>query len=227
MSDAIDVREPADAFVDKWRMRWPEWALAQVFVPHAQRDTWVAWFALVDELVDAAWAHADPRPGEAKLGWWMQELHGWSTGARRHPLGRALPLGHPAWAMLAGALPPLGATRTLGNAATLQAALEPLARALADVEALLGDGARGGQGADAWMRWLTARRLAASLDAAAFVASSPIPAAWPAEQGGKRAPALWRALLRARAARGDAGRPLPPWRALLVAWRAARNAAVH
>ena len=78
------------AFLAKWRARWPEWAVAEVFVPAAQRERAQAWFALRDELGDAAWGGQDPLPGDAKLGWWAEELDGWSRGARRHPLGLAL-----------------------------------------------------------------------------------------------------------------------------------------
>ena len=63
--------ESLDSFLDKWRTRWPEWAVAQAFVPPAQRDIALAWAALQQELTDAAWGGSDPRPGEAKLAWWM------------------------------------------------------------------------------------------------------------------------------------------------------------
>ena len=49
--------------------RWPEWHVAEVFVPRrAARTGASAWFALRQELTDAAWGGSDPRPGEAKLG---------------------------------------------------------------------------------------------------------------------------------------------------------------
>lgn len=77
-------------FAGKWRARWPEWSVAEVFVPRAQRGVAVAWAALQQELTDAAWGGTDALPGEAKLGWWMEELQGWRQGRRRHPLGLAL-----------------------------------------------------------------------------------------------------------------------------------------
>ena len=37
-------------FLDKWRGQWPEWAMAEAFVPEAHRERAQAWFALRDEL---------------------------------------------------------------------------------------------------------------------------------------------------------------------------------
>ena len=31
-------REALQASLDKWRARWPEWAMAEVFVPAPQRE---------------------------------------------------------------------------------------------------------------------------------------------------------------------------------------------
>ena len=103
--------EGAGAFVAKWRERWPEWSVAEAFVPAHQRAIAAAWFALLQELTDAAWAGENPRPGEAKLGWWMEELHGWTQGRRRHPLGQALQSLAAPWADLGAGLPALLAAR--------------------------------------------------------------------------------------------------------------------
>lgn len=100
-----------DSFIDKWLARWPEWAVAQVFVPQAQRRTLLAWAALQQELGDAAWGGADARPGEAKLGWWQEELRGWSRGLRRHPLGAMLQAQPGDWLALASVLPALRDSR--------------------------------------------------------------------------------------------------------------------
>src|SRR3546814_8669231 len=101
----------ADEFTAKWRTRWPEWSIGVVFLPDAQRETAFAWFALVQELTDAAWSGADATPGLAKLAWWNEELQGWAKGARRHPLGAVLqPLSAP-WTPLAASLLSLQASR--------------------------------------------------------------------------------------------------------------------
>ena len=102
MSD-IDALQ---GFLGKWRARWPEWAIAETFIPEAQREVAQAWLALREEISEAAWGGQDPRPGDAKLGWWTEELMGWSRGARRHPLGQVLQKRAAPWAELASALQP-------------------------------------------------------------------------------------------------------------------------
>jgi len=100
MSDTDDI----DDFLGRWRERWPEWRIARVFVPEAQQVDVDAWFALIQEWTEAAWAGADPTPGFAKLGWWQDELLGWAKGARRHPLGRVLQRRPAPWSDLAAHL---------------------------------------------------------------------------------------------------------------------------
>ena len=104
MSDSASL----DSFVDKWRQRWPEWGLASVFVPAAQRGRLSAWLALLQELREAAWGGGDPTPGLAKLAWWQEELRGWEKGARRHPLGAVLQPRQAPWRALGLALPVMG-----------------------------------------------------------------------------------------------------------------------
>lgn len=101
---------PAD-FIAKWRGCWPEWSVAEAFVPEPQRMAAAAWFALRHELTEAAWGFEDPRPGEAKLEWWMEELRGWTRGLRRHPLGTMLQKQPVPWILLADAIPSLRASR--------------------------------------------------------------------------------------------------------------------
>ena len=61
----MEGREDLDSFLGKWRQRWPEWRVAEAFVPSASRDTTLAWMSLRQELAEAAWAGVYPRPGEA------------------------------------------------------------------------------------------------------------------------------------------------------------------
>lgn len=127
-----------DTFIDKWLARWPEWAVAQVFVPQAQRRTLLAWAALQQELTDAAWGGDDPRPGEAKLGWWQEELQGWSRGLRRHPLGTVLQAGSGDWLSLANVLPALRESRERPvDAVEALAQIEVVARAFAWIDVAL------------------------------------------------------------------------------------------
>lgn len=141
MSDLSDIDTALDEFLGKWRGRWPEWRIAQAFVPESQRGSVEAWFALLQEWTDASWAGDDPTPGFAKLTWWQEELLGWSKGVRRHPLGIVLQKQPAPWAALATALPALHAVREPLRAwaapRTLVASLQPLAVVIADCERAL------------------------------------------------------------------------------------------
>jgi hypothetical protein len=135
------VGDDLEDFLGKWRGRWPEWRIGQVFVAEAQRGTAEAWFALLQEWTDAAWAGDDPTPGFAKLAWWQEELTGWAKGVRRHPLGRVLQKQTAPWATLATTLPSLQAVREPLRAwaapHSLMTPLQPLAAVIADTERAL------------------------------------------------------------------------------------------
>ncbi len=215
----MSERAAFDAFIAKWRGRWPEWAVAEVFVPPEQRDAATAWFALLQELTDAAWRGDDPAPGMAKLAWWQEELRGWAKGARRHPLGLVLqPLPAP-WQALADALPVLR-DRDLPHRGVqaLRAAMRPLGAAMADVESALFGGAGD---ADPLSLWLATAHAGVSFDAEG--------GANPARGGMRNTSRVRRladALLRQRLegdATADTARLPSRWRTLLIAWRAARN----
>ena len=234
------------SFLDKWRARWPEWSVASVFVPAPQRELAAAWFALRNELADAAWAGQDPRPGEAKLAWWAEELHGWSAGRRRHPLGQALQRQSAPWASLSASLPSLLASRErAADAHEAFAMLEPYAEAVAGVAAALFSGATTPAPPRSAVIGLLAERVLAGGDATAplqvlarLQLDNPPQAAarawgrellqhWPAPHEGA-APgrvhaAMVRERLRAFIAGADPARPRPDWRTLLTAWRAARG----
>jgi len=229
-----DSARDAAHFIDKWRARWPEWTVAEVFVPAAQRGTALAWAALQQELLDAAWRGEDPRPGEAKLAWWQEELDGWSVGRRRHPLAPGLQRLSADWAALGAALPTLAAARERPrNLADALAALQPITGAAAAVESVVLEGR-----ADASVLahcWLGARLIdqgdqAVALDA---LAAAPNTASryWagtllehsPAQTGHSVLRRLWAGLLRARLAWRAPSVPPHALGTLLRAWRAARN----
>ncbi len=231
MSDGSAVDADLDDFLGKWRGRWPEWRIAQVFVAESQRAIAEAWFALLQEWTDAAWAGDDPTPGSAKLIWWQEELLGWSKGVRRHPLGRVLQKQPASWATLATALPALQAVREPLRAGaesqTLHASLQPLAAAIADGE-----------------RALFAPEIAPVADAFALLAAHALwhrdesaeatriadwaheLAATPSLRAGSRPRRIHDALSRGRlqrvAARGEVT-ALSPMTALWRSWRAARG----
>ena len=226
-------------FVAKWRARWPEWSIAQVFVPVAQREVVATWFALLQELTDAAWGGSDPTPGLAKLAWWQEELRGWAKGARRHPLGDSLQRLPAPWSALGASLMALQQSRERPDDA--EAAIRitrPFAAAVAECEAAL-FGVPADASALVGTTLLAERlladpqaavplRIAANADAATGSAGAwaiELQSAWPL--AATRPRRLQAALLRARlSAFADSGRnePLAPWRTLIVAWRAARKA---
>ena len=223
---SADVRDGAAAFVDKWRARWPEWALAMVFVPTADRARVESWFALLQELTDAAWGGGDPTPGLAKLAWWQEELSGWSRGARRHPLGAALQPCAAPWRELGLALPALRALRgdpvadpAAGNetaGAPAMSAGHAFAAAVAACERAL----FGGRAVDA----AAVAAVAATLDAERRLPQRGHSAdgTGAAARPGSRPRAIHGALLQVRLRAG--GRAVHPLRALFAAWRGARSA---
>jgi len=225
-------RDALQGFVDKWRARWPEWAIAEAFVPVDQRERARAWFTLRDELCDAAWGGAEALPGEAKLGWWAEELDGWSRGARRHPLGMALQRQPAPWSNLAACLPALRASRD--RPASLEAAifaLEPYAEALAGVSQHLFASAAPAPARNVIMSLLGERALRhpdhatplGDLDVRGW--SARLLADWPTPGGGTRPGRIHAAIVRARLQRLAIGRPGPAGRlaTLSGAWRAARG----
>lgn len=232
-----------DTFTDKWRARWPEWRVAEVFVPRDERERMLAWFALRQELTDAAWGGSDSQPGEAKLAWWAEELDGWAQGRRRHPLGQVLQCQPVHWGMLVACLPALHASRA-SSQDTAQAinVLEPFAEGLAGVAATLyrcdtPAPARSvvvgllaerllTHGSGAVPRYIQAEPDAAGPDAAARAWANELLQSWPRAHDGARAGRIHAALLRVRLQAFAAGKlasvPVSYWRALHTAWRAAR-----
>lgn len=240
----LDTGQPASAFVDKWRQRWPEWRIAEVFVAPPQRELTLAWFALRQELLDAAWAGSDPRPGEAKLAWWAEELDGWSRGRRRHPLGITLQRHAAPWSQLAMAAASLPATRdAASNTDAAVSALTPFARATTGVDAVIFAVAQPALPTDI-VPGLLAEKVFLLGDAAAPLHMRARLGAAPAEHAlarawatdllredqrpaGSRPTRMLAALERQRLQRFAQGAPLlqpvPRWASLWAAWRAARD----
>lgn len=146
------------SFLEKWRARWPEWSVAEIFIAPERRDIAEAWFALLQEFDDVLNISGDPLPADAKLAWWGEELRGWSAQRSRHPLGRRLEPVRAPWASLADALPMLAAAReTPAGSDEAFAALAPYGVAVAAVEAdVLGRAPE----ADAVLAHVLAARLA-------------------------------------------------------------------
>ncbi len=224
-------REALQGFIEKWQAQWPEWTVAEVFVPAAHRDRAHAWFALRDELADAAWGGEDPRPGEAKLGWWAEELDGWTRGARRHPLGLALQSASASWSNLAACLPALRASRErpIDMPAALFA-LEPYAEALAGVAQQLFDADVPAPARNVVVSLLAERLLRhpdhatplGDIDSRGW--ADALLRQWPAPGEGTRPGRIHAAIVRGRLQRFAVGKPPVTARlsTLAKAWRAAR-----
>ena len=217
----------ADSFIDKWLQRWPEWSVAEAFVPASQRRTATAWFALLQELTEAAWGGSDPTPGLAKLAWWHEELEGWGKGARRHPLGMELQRLPVPWMRLGRELNVLPATRGQAAQPALDA-LEPLAAAVSACEQALFAGQPAAEDGQAVATAATGAALfgaralltAGKEDAGWLLAHWQRPVAGPLPR--RLCSALMRGRLDAMAA-GKAAEPMSGWRVLAMSWRASRG----
>ncbi|MDQ3038306.1 MAG: phytoene/squalene synthase family protein [Pseudomonadota bacterium] len=220
-----------EGFTGKWRASWPEWAVAEAFVPTEQREVAHAWFSLRDELSEAAWGGADPRPGDAKLAWWVEELDGWSRGARRHPLGLVLQAKPVSWRNLAACLPALRASRERPkDLETALFSLEPYAEALAGVAQGLFAAQTPAPSRSVVISLLAERLLRhpdqstplGDLDACGW--ATTLLQQWPPPGQGSCPGRIHAALVRGRLQRFAEGKPpmLPPLSVLADAWRAAR-----
>ena len=218
-----DNREPPESFIAKFHERWPEWGVAIAFIAPAEREALEAWLALLQEFADAAWGGSQAAPGLAKLAWWQDELLGWSRGARRHPLAQRLRAQSVDWAALGHALNVLPATRE-GAPETLGHTLAPLAEALAQGEARLAGEPVGAEDATLLLAVLLGERALRHGDADE---ARRVLASWPRARGaGSRGRRIQAELLRRRLlalAGGRAPQSLAAWRALPMAWRAARG----
>ncbi|TQU39675.1 phytoene/squalene synthase family protein [Xanthomonas perforans] len=218
-----------DSFLDKWATRWPEWSVAEPFVPEPQRRLAVAWFALLQEWEDIMNIAGDPLPADAKLAWWQQELRDWSSQRSRHPLGRVLEPVRAPWSQLADTLPAMQAARVQPQ--SLQHALGALrtfAEAVIAVEAVLFARARPGDASAVAVQWLDARqRVAGGGAAPGGVATSAwrtqLLQAGPGKVALARPHRVWSRLARLRLQRELAGKPAypPPMQQLWHSWRAA------
>jgi len=240
----MNAPDAATSFIVKWRERWPEWGVAEAFVAPGDRELAVAWFALRQELTDAAWGGSDARPGEAKLSWWADELQGWSEGRRRHPLGQLLQRQAAPWDLLANCLPALLASRDRAvDADQAITGVEPFAEAVTGIAASLFSSRSPAPSRNAAIGLLAEQLLVQGDGAAPLLVrarlgdtvvadgfarawASELLSRWPAPYDGARPGRIHAALLQERL-RGfvDSGHMQPPsrWRTLWTAWRAARR----
>ena len=77
------------SFEQEWLDAHPEYAIASIFLPSAQRRRENAFAVLVHELGAAAHMR-EPQVATAKLSWWRGELAGAVAGRGNHPIAREL-----------------------------------------------------------------------------------------------------------------------------------------
>ncbi|HHW4677897.1 MAG TPA: phytoene/squalene synthase family protein [Xylella sp.] len=218
-----------DSFLDKWLARWPEWSLAEVFIPESQRCLVMAWFALLQEFEDVMNVVGDPLPADAKLVWWQQELIDWAAQRSRHPLGRLLEPVRAPWVMLADALPALQVARQRPDSfEQALLSLQSLAQAVAAVETVAFARIEGIDIRALALQWLDARHRAVGEAAAPAGVGSVawcihLLASWPVKPTLVRPHRIWSCLRRLRLHRqvcGQQGHP-SPLQQLWHSWRAA------
>lgn len=215
--------DTAESFVAGWQRHWPEWSIAEAFMPSPQRPVARAWLALTWTLSEAAWAGSDPAPGLAKLAWWHEELEGWGRGARRHPLGAVLQRLPAPWPSLARTLNALPGTRGERPELAMEGLAALAAAIVACESALFAPAAEaGGAPARPGFSLLAERTLltASHDDAAWLLARRPSPAAGALPR--RLHCALLRLRLEALADRRPVA-PAPGWRVLAASWRASRG----
>jgi phytoene synthase len=85
------MNDPAvQSYIDKWLDARPAQRLSLPFLDPAQREVHLALAALEHELVNAAYAIAEPEVAVTKLKWWAEELAGAVVSGGRHPLVKVL-----------------------------------------------------------------------------------------------------------------------------------------
>jgi phytoene synthase len=85
------MSDPAvQSYIDKWLDARPAQRLSLPFLDPAQREVRLAMAAIEYELVNAAYAIAEPEAATTKLKWWAEELAGAVASGGRHPLVKVL-----------------------------------------------------------------------------------------------------------------------------------------
>lgn len=134
-SSPVANAEALPHFFAKWQAREPEMAIAEVFVPAAEKYRYRAWGALLHELRETLFELSDVRVGDVKTAWWADELIGIGQGRARHPLTAALAEVRAPWSALGRALLETGTTeRRASSTDEALRSLQPMAQAAIAVE---------------------------------------------------------------------------------------------
>lgn len=77
-------------YIEKWLATQPQQRAALAFVDPGKYPGHVALAALEQEWLGAAYGIGEAQVAAAKLGWWVEELHGASDDGGQHPLTQVL-----------------------------------------------------------------------------------------------------------------------------------------
>jgi hypothetical protein len=230
--DPQSVAAAAASYVASWRQRQPEMALLEPFCPPAQRPLLNAWGALTHQLTVALFDPADAMVARTKLVWWGEDL----AGEPRHPVARALQQAAGAaevpaddWRQLVRAAIGLAdAQREAGGPRLPGSEAHAYGARLASIEVRLFGAPSDPAAIQAGLGLETLLRAAPPADDAVAVAGELLattaqPGPLNLFRGGRLAFDRWQ-LGRLAAGSAPSVLPrLPAWRALLLAWRAARR----
>lgn len=229
----MTAQDALASFVGKWHQRQPEMALLDAFCPPPQRRRMHAWGALTHELSETLWTTSDAGVARTKLAWWERDLSAGASGSQ-HPIARAL------LAEAGGEVPALAWRRLLTAAIDLGEASrdgssvpETEARAfgerLADVETALFALPSDATAITVHLR-LAAMQHGIGADGAVdrdlireLIDRLPPPGRQNLFRNGRTAFDRWRLQRMQRGASFADVQRIPPLRALLLGWSAARR----
>ena len=154
----VRVNDVQQIALQKWRDRWPQWAIADVFIAPAQRLTAQAWFSVLMEWEDLLNQPSEQPIIAIKLDWWQHELAQWATQRSSHPIAPLLMGLDAPWQLLAETLSDLTALASVPSTlAQAEASLARVLDAMVAVEMRLFPGEKGCDRRLLLLHWLEAR----------------------------------------------------------------------
>ena len=138
MSADADPVSGLPALLAAAEQRLPLLALVPAFLPESAQPSFLAWVGLLGECEAALFESSEPRVRSLRCAWWAGELAALAAATPCHPLGQRLVSPCLPWADLAQALAEaIEDDAAAADAAAAAAALQPLATAVARIDAAL------------------------------------------------------------------------------------------
>lgn len=81
----VQANDPFSTLLEDWLQAEPESHGLRMFVPQARTPVGAALLVFAHQ-VEVAALGSDPRPGQAKLAWWLEEIGEAAQGRARHPV---------------------------------------------------------------------------------------------------------------------------------------------